>query len=417
MDLRPEPLRYVMLDALRGFAVMGILLMNITAFAMPEAGYFNPLAWGGDDPLNLWVWTVNFVLVDGKMRAMFSMLFGASALLVIERANACGQNGLTVHLRRMAALFAFGLLHYYFIWDGDILTLYAAIGTLVALVFAKSDRRKMRRSMFIFFGIAFLFWGLLAASFVMVDKGARQPGASQTAIAGATELRQDLGDPNSPGIEVQLNRMRGSYHAIAGQRLAKDTFEPLIAIPLFGFETAALMLLGMLLFRSGALTGKWPMRRYRNYGLICYAIGLSGTGLVAFAVWQSGFDTIITGVASFSLSLPFHGLTMLGHAAFAAILIKRFAQSPFVARVAATGRAAFTNYLGTSLVMTFIFYGYGLGWYGWISRWQTMVVVFIAWGLMLAWSKPWLDRFHYGPLEWLWRSLARWKWQKLRRMD
>jgi uncharacterized protein len=84
-------------------------------------------------------------------------------------------------------------------------------------------------------------------------------------------------------------------------------------------------------------------------------------------------------------------------------------------RVAAAGRAAFTNYLGTTIVMTTIFYGYGLGLYGHVSRPMLWLFVLGAWGMMLFWSKPWLERFHYGPLEWLWRSLARMELQPFRK--
>jgi uncharacterized protein len=76
---------------------------------------------------------------------------------------------------------------------------------------------------------------------------------------------------------------------------------------------------------------------------------------------------------------------------------------------------AFSNYLGTSIVCTLIFNGYGLGWYGYLQRWQCLIVVAGMWLLMLAWSKPWLDRFAYGPFEWLWRSAARGRWQEFRR--
>ena len=84
-------------------------------------------------------------------------------------------------------------------------------------------------------------------------------------------------------------------------------------------------------------------------------------------------------------------------------------------RVVATGRAAFSNYLGTSILMTALFYGWGLGWFGSLSRAELWWVVIAMWVLMLAWSKPWLDRFHYGPLEWLWRGLARWRRQPMRK--
>jgi uncharacterized protein len=108
---------------------------------------------------------------------------------------------------------------------------------------------------------------------------------------------------------------------------------------------------------------------------------------------------------------PFRLLMIIGYAAALILLIRAFAKRGWITRVAAAGRAAFSNYLGTSIVMTTIFYGYGLGLYDEVGRAQLWLFVVGAWIVMLLWSKPWLDRFHYGPFEWLWRSLARWRWQ------
>ena len=105
----------------------------------------------------------------------------------------------------------------------------------------------------------------------------------------------------------------------------------------------------------------------------------------------------------------------VGSAAALLLLIGHFRNHPVLARVAATGRAAFSNYLGTSIVMTTVFYGYGFGLFGEVGRAEVWVFVLGAWVIMLAWSKPWLEKYHYGPLEWLWRSLARSKMQAMRR--
>jgi len=104
---------------------------------------------------------------------------------------------------------------------------------------------------------------------------------------------------------------------------------------------------------------------------------------------------------------------VLGYAALIILLTRRGGW--LTERIAATGRAAFSNYLGTSILMTALFYGWGLGWFGSLHRIELWPVVLGMWVLMLAWSKPWLDRFAYGPLEWLWRSLARGKVQPMRR--
>src|SRR3954465_1980574 len=127
-DAAPGRERIAALDIVRGFAVMGILAMNIVGFAMPGAAYLNPMAYGTQGPADLASWLFSFILIDGKMRGLFSFLFGASVLLVVERAEAGGRNPAAVHYSRMIWLLVIGLIHFYLIWWGDILSLYASIG-------------------------------------------------------------------------------------------------------------------------------------------------------------------------------------------------------------------------------------------------------------------------------------------------
>src|SRR3954469_890664 len=131
MDAATAEGRITTLDTIRGIAVMGIFSVNVIAFAMPEAAYFNPAAYGGTHGASLGIWVANYVLIDGKMRGLFSLLFGASTLLVIQRAEAEGLDPRRVHFRRMAWLLVFGLGHFFLLWYGDILTLYAIIGFLL----------------------------------------------------------------------------------------------------------------------------------------------------------------------------------------------------------------------------------------------------------------------------------------------
>src|SRR5262245_18477929 len=154
----PDRDRIFSLDVIRGVAVMGIFSVNIIAFAMIEAAYFNPPAYGGWHGENLGLWAVNMLVIDGKMRTLFSMLFGASTLLVIERAEAAGQSGPKVHIRRMLVLLCFGLLHYYLIWFGDILVLYATSG-LIAFLF-----RRLPVYRLVALGAAFILGGMLLFS-------------------------------------------------------------------------------------------------------------------------------------------------------------------------------------------------------------------------------------------------------------
>jgi uncharacterized protein len=153
---------------------------------------------------------------------------------------------------------------------------------------------------------------------------------------------------------------------------------------------------------------------YAKIAARAFLIGLPP--MVALAAWviASGFDTIIAFGAFFSFSFPFRVVLTVGWAAGLLWLVVQHRESPLIVRVAAAGRAAFSNYLGTSVLMTFIFYGWGLGLFGQIDRATAMLFVFAAWGIMLAWSKPWLQRYRFGPAEWLWRSLARRKLQPMR---
>ncbi|MES2987168.1 MAG: DUF418 domain-containing protein, partial [Pseudomonadota bacterium] len=146
------------LDVVRGVAVMGILLLNIVSFGMPEAAYFNPRAYGGSQGADLWAYLINFVLFDGKMRGLFSFLFGASMLLVIERAEASERSAARVHYLRMIWLLIFGLCHLFFVWHGDILTLYAVIGMIAF------STRRLPVSRLIILGVMLVCVGILLFS-------------------------------------------------------------------------------------------------------------------------------------------------------------------------------------------------------------------------------------------------------------
>ena len=136
----PPVARIASMDVMRGVAVMGILVANLPAFALPAAAYFSPLAWGGSSGANLWVWFATYVLVEGKMRGLFSLLFGASMILVIDRASASGDDPATVHFRRMGTLALIGAVHLYLFWWGDILLHYALVGA-IAFLFVRMPTR------------------------------------------------------------------------------------------------------------------------------------------------------------------------------------------------------------------------------------------------------------------------------------
>ncbi len=404
------PDRILALDVIRGIAVMGIFSVNVIAFAMIEAAYFNPAAYGGHSGADFVVWAANMILVDGKMRTLFSMLFGASMLLVVDRAEASGRSGWWTHFRRMAVLLGFGLIHYYFIWFGDILTLYAASG-LVAFFF-----RKMTIEKLIALGASFIFANMIMIGLFLygehqADVAAHAPGATTMAIASWND---GLGSyyPSAAEIATDKARHLGSYASYVGANLANWSSVFGNTLP-FMLDTIGLMLLGMAGFKSGFLTGEWPDSVYRQVAVRTIATGAAaGAAVVAYDVASNFYSVGM--LAGFAVAeTPFITVMAVGYAALIILLSRRC--GGVVERIAATGRCAFTNYLGTSLIASLAFYGWGLGLYGSLSRWQAWLLAPLVWCVMLLWSKPWLDRFNYGPLEWAWRSLSRGKVQGLRR--
>lgn len=404
--------RIVTLDAMRGFAVMGILAMNIIGFAMPQSAYVSPYPFGGDTSADIIAWALSFLLIDGKMRGLFSILFGASLLLITDRAEAKGQSAASVHLRRMGWLAIFGLCHFYFIWWGDILFLYAVVGVAAFLMRRWSPARLIRWAIGLYATGTLALALLMGSDFVEVLAGeSAAASASQAEIA--RELRADY-EITDADIDEEIALYRSDYATIVATQM-EDWPAPFVAVAWSFLEILPLMMLGMALFRNGFLTGGWSASAYRRTAAVFMVPGTLLTLLLIWVQWHSGFDVMVTTNAFVVWGLPARLMMTVGYAALLLLLIRRLAGSGLLERVTAAGRVAFTNYLGTSIVMTFIFYGYGLGLFAAVPRAPLYLFVVGAWVVMLGWSKPWLDRFAYGPFEWLWRSLARGQIEPLRR--
>ncbi|CAA9515840.1 MAG: Membrane protein [uncultured Sphingomonas sp.] len=398
--------RYQSLDAVRGVAVMGILIANMPGFALPAPAYFSPLAWGGTGPADLTAWFTTFVLIEGKMRGLFSFLFGASILLVIDRAQAAGQSAAAVHLGRMAVLLLIGLAHRYLIWWGDILAHYALVGA-VAFIFVRLDQRRLLAAGLVVL-VMTLAWnastwnGLLWA-------GARSTPAQ---VEIWSNFAWAFGVPPSDWSTGEIAAMRASWSEQIAWRWQYLESE-VSFLSAVGLETLAAMLLGMAAFRSGFLTGEWERAQYRHFAAWALGATFLAYALLALNTMWHGFDQRWVFFGSVVGTVPFRVLGAAGYAACIILLLRP--GGSLTERVSAVGRAAFTNYLGTSLIVTGIFYGWGFGLFGTLSRAEIYIVPPLVWALMLTWSKPWLERYRYGPLEWLWRSLARLELQPMLR--
>lgn len=398
--------RYLSLDVVRGIAVMGILLANMPAFALPGAAYFSPMAWGGHSGANVTAWLTTFVFVEGKMRGLFSFLFGASMLLIIERAAKQGESPARVHYSRMAVLFLFGVAHGYLIWWGDILSHYALVGA-IAFLFARMRQEQLLAAALTGLVLTGIWNGL--ALYTLTESAARN---TPDAIATWTEFSKGFGVPSPSWIANEIAAMRGAWTAEVAFRW-EHLDNPFALLKIFGIETLTAVLFGMWGYKSGFVTGSWDRAAYRKVAMTCLGTAWAAYLLIGLNTMLQGFDQRWVFFGSIVGTVPFRILGTIGYAALVILALRPGGW--LTERLTAVGKAAFTNYLGTSILVTAVFYGWGLGQFARWDRATIYLVPPVIWSIMLLWSKPWLERFRYGPFEWAWRSLSRLKLQPMRK--
>lgn len=405
--------RHLSIDAVRGFAVLGILLMNIVSMGLPGFAYVDPSYIGGSSGPNLWTWATMFVVADGKMRTLFTLLYGASLVLIAGRAElGSGLSPVQIHYRRAFWLFVIGVCHHVFMWNGDILMFYAVAGA-IAFPF-----RRLRGRTLIIVGLT-LYLALAAYEIwsntviVQLRDAALAPGAGAEVVARWRAYQGDLGPPPSV-LARDLVTYRGGFWTAADARFHFMILRHTVFSRLEYIEAFSLILAGMGLFRTGFFTLGLPTRIHAWMIALGLIIGIPLTAWMAWRIAGSGFDLATNFYFSAWSALP----RLLVAAAYASVilLLVRYARLPsLIARLAAAGRMALTNYLASSLIGSLIFDGYGLGKFGYFERWQLYIVVLGVWAGCLLWSKPWLERFQYGPAEWVWRSLVQLKPQPMLR--
>ena len=411
------------IDVLRGFALLGILLMNIIAFAFPLAAYTDPTIDGATRGLNLVVFASMDVLVEGSMRTIFSMLFGAGMLIFLAKRDTDVDTLRGLFYRRTVLLIAFGLVNaYIFIWPGDILYTYGMAGLLLYFFRDFSALRLAQYSLSIFLVLA-----LMHIAMHMDARGMRNAVAAVEALPAGTSLTAEQeqaledwdafleGQFASPEIIEQEYESRNSGYidnviASAPLNLVLQTVVLLISTL---WDVLAMMLLGMAFFKWGLLDAS---RSSRDYWLLVIAgigLGLPLNYLETATYISSGFEIYWAGgnrpsydVGRLTLAVGYIGIVML---------ICKHALIPwFRSALAAVGQLALTNYLSQSLICNFIFMGFGLGLFGDLQRYQAYLVVLGVWIFQIVFSLVWLRLYRFGPAEWLWRSLTYKQSQPLR---
>jgi uncharacterized protein len=396
-----QPDRIVSLDVLRGVAVLGILVMNIQAFAMPGAAYMNPSAYGNLEGANHWVWYFSHVLTDQKFWTIFSMLFGAGIVLMTSRSEAAGRGSAAVHYRRMAWLLAIALLHAHLLWYGDILYFYAMCG-FVAYLF-----RKLPPWLLIVLGVAAasVTFGINLSLGWALAEGHIPPESVESWWMPAQEAR-----------DAELLAYRGGWLAQMSQRVRTAiVFETFLLIVFIGWRTGGIILIGMGLYKLGVFSAA----RSKGFYAALVAIGaLVGIPVIMYgayrnveAGWDVTYSFYLGGLYNYWGSL----LVALGWVGLVMLVCKSGVLGWAKRVLAAVGQMALTNYLMQTIICTTIFYGHGFGQFGHFERTDQILTVIAVWIVQLIWSPIWMRYFRFGPFEWMWRSLTYLKPQPMRR--
>jgi uncharacterized protein len=421
--------RLKLIDALRGVALLGILLMNIPGFAMPD--YFSESFKTNPANVNFWVSAVIAVGFEGKMRALFGMIFGAGVLLFVSKKEQAGRSVTGLFYRRMLWLILFGLIHAHLIlWIGDILYLYGFCGMLVYLC------RKLK-PMYLVLGVPLvavcdftagtLFYQHLRdqrIAYVEASAAAAEnkplTGAQKDALAKWREIEKTL-IPNREDARENMRKMKSDYATVASHLRPLAWKLETIFLPIEIWDSLALMLLGLALYQWGFLSGQWSNRDYAKVVAIGYSIGLP---LAAYSFYHSYLHSPnleaslrrmeLVPIEWVRLIYPFQRIFLvMAHVAAIILLYKsRYAQGLF-RRLEAVGQMALTNYIMHSVICTLFFFGYGLNYFAELEFYQIYFVVIAIWIVQLILSPIWLRFFFFGPLEWVWRSLTYWKRQPL----
>lgn len=367
--------RIAQLDAVRGMAILGIFLMNIFGFALPQAAYLNPYYTPDVSTLDANIWIGFNVFFQGKVLAIFSILFGATLALLQPRTlrwNHC----------RLFILAIFGVLHSVTLWDGDILLAYALTGLVAVYLLGNySNRTLLALSITIYLvGLVILFVlgsGVDPSQFWQLSE--QQASYEQTVkVSGGIN-----------GIIYRTTEMLGMVEMLVIQ---------------YGWQLLSLMIVGSLLIRNGWLSGQFSTSHYRKIAGVFIVPALVVQIIALYIQSQfswSYFTTSIVGYIINELMVPFQAL---GYIALVYGFWDKIQNSRVIAWLKDVGRMALSNYILQTLICTPVFYH--LGYFNQFTRAELLIFIPIIWLANLLFSYYWLRLFQQGPLEWCWRKLT-----------
>ncbi len=430
-----QPERIQIIDALRGFALCGILIMNIPYFALPFQQGDDPRLFGelSSQANHFWWGFVRFYL-EGSMRGLFSVLFGAGTILLLnrlEKRNA-GMIPADIYFRRLLWLLIFGLINGFVLnWPGDILYHYAIVGMFI-FAFRNASPKLLIGFIVLFVGITMLFAFLHKRDlFEMRAKGmeAQQLKKQEKKLTEKQEKELGAWEGFLKGRDTTENRK-------AAERMSKevsegsfgDVFETMSVwtaklestkfYGMFFFDIIIFFLLGFLLFKTGVITGEKSIGFYGIMAVAGYILGF-GEGYFQYRhILLANFDPFAyyrLGGLPVSVYQVHRICTTLGHLGMLMVLYKSGFFNWILIPLARMGQMAFTNYLSQSIICGFIFYGYGFGFFGKFERYEIYYIWAVIIAFQMVFSMVWLRYFRFGPFEWAWRSLTYWKRQPFKK--
>ena len=404
--------RIEILDVVRGFALLGILLMNILAFGLPSHAYFDPSVDAATEGIDYAAFLATEVFADGVMRALFSMLFGAGMAIL-----ACGPRAQSAasYCRRQLLLLAFGLFDaFVLLWTGDILVLYALAGLALYPLRNWSPKALFASAGLVFAYLAAFYLLMFVALATLPEQAeavqariaAGEPvSAEQRAVVDEWGALRAAYQPTAAALENERQKFQGSY-GTAFAANARMVLEIYAVYPLYLFwDAASCMLLGMALYKTGMLRGRRSIGFYRRLAILGFAVGFAVNLFEVAMQTRSGFALrwMANSLVTYDLGRVFMAL---GFAALLAIVCLRGWLQNIRLGLAAAGRMALTNYMLQSALGLAIFTSLGFELWNELPRHQLYLVVLAEWVVCIVFSVCWLRRFRFGPLEWLWRTLA-----------
>lgn len=431
LNLQPVTIkdRIFSLDVIRGFALFGILIMNLPAAGL--VGLYNE---GAIHFYNLnhgdyYSWFVLDILASGKMRFLFSMLFGAGILLFMDKKTE-GRSTTAAFYRRMIWLFAFGLVDLFLIiWTGDVLYSYALCGMVLFLF------RKLNPWMLLLLGVI----SIGAIAWTSNESFARNKERREKYLLAETMLKE--GKKLTPALDSARNKWlskeKGMYpfndsmkvlisgwieeELLIKRKEFKETLlEQATSAPMAvldeGFywdllEAASAMLIGMALFKWGFFGGDYSTKKYLLIAASCLVIGLPLAYAVTHGPHAHAAHHYPQYLDNHSFDLQVYDqiprvLLAIAYAAILIIICTKGWLKWFTNIFAATGRMAFTNYLVQSVFYAIMFYGYTFNKYMAFTRNELLLMVPAVLLVQVTFSLWWLKRYEMGPLEWVWRRLT-----------